>query len=168
MISLALLALLGCAPKHTLEIRDTRQEYVCQFAIQAHGHGFAGTMAAVLDSGGVEVAALTPAGTELFRVARHGDEVEVRAPDADWVPWLERLPFDRDLPLVLLWHCPVQRCAVEGGVLRQRTLDDGGIERSWRGPGGPVSATVHQGKAVITDSRRGYVVTLAGEAIHVP
>lgn len=168
MIAFALLALLGCAPKHTLEVKDTRQEVVCQFAIQAHGHSFAGTMAAVFEDGGVEVAALTPAGTELFRVARSGDAVEVHAPDEDWEPWLERLPFDRDLPLVLYWHCPVDRCAVEGGVLRQRSLDDGGLERSWRGPGGPVTAIVHPGKAVITDPRRGYVVTLAGEAIHVP
>jgi hypothetical protein len=163
-----LLVLLGCAPKHTLEVKDTRREVICQFAIAAHGHSFAGTMAAVLEDGGVEVAALTPAGTELFRVARQGAQVEVSAPDPAWVPWLEKLPFDRDLPLVLQWHCPVERCAVEGGVLRQRTLEDGGLERRWRGPGGPVSATIHTGKAVITDDRRGYVVTIAGEAIHVP
>lgn len=168
MIALALLVLLGCAPKHTLEIMDTRQERVCQFAITAHGHSFAGLMAAVLEDGGVEVAALTPTGTELFRVSRHGEQVVVRAPDPGWVPWLERLPFERDLPLVFLWSCPAERCWVEGGVVRQESTDDGGLVRSWRGPGGPVSATIHPGRAVISDTRRGYVVTLAGEAIHAP
>jgi hypothetical protein len=168
MIVALLLALLGCAPKHSLEIADTRREVVCQFAIAAHGRSFAGLMAAVIEDGGVEVAALTPAGTELFRVARRGELVRVSAPDPSWEPWLERLPFDRDLPLVLQWHCPVARCLVEGGVLAQRPLEDGGVERRWRGPGGPVSATIHQGKAVVVDPRRGYTVTLAGEAIHVP
>jgi len=168
MMALLLFALLACAPKHTLEIRDTRQETVCQFAIAAHGYSFAGLMAAVFEDGGVEVAALTPAGTELFRVARRGGQVELSAPDPSWEPWLERMPFDRDLPLVLQWHCPVERCAVHGGVLTQQSLEDGGLQRSWRGPGGPVSATIHPGKAVITDPRRGYTVTLAGEAIHVP
>ncbi len=167
MIAL-LLALLACAPKHTLEVRDTRQEVVCQFAIAAHGHAFAGMMAGVIEDGGVEVAALTPAGTELFRVSRWGDQVEVSAPDPDWEPWLSRLPFDRDLPLVLQWDCPHGRCAVEGGVLRQAPTDDGGVERRWRGPGGPATAVIHPGKAVVSDPRRGYTVTLAGEAIHVP
>ncbi len=167
-MSLLLLTLLACAPKHTLEVADTRQERVCQFAISAHGRSFAGVMAAVLEDGGVEVAALTPAGTELFRVSQQGQDVEVSAPDASWEPWLERLPFQRDLPLVFLWHCPVERCAVEGGVLSQRALPGGGLERRWRGPGGPVTATITPGRAVIVDPRRGYTVTLAGDAVHVP
>ena len=168
MMVLLLVVLVACAPKHTLEVMDTRQERVCQFAIQAHGHSFAGLMAAVLEDGGVEVSAMTPAGTELFRVARLGEQVDVRAPDPSWVPWLERLPFDRDLALVFLWGCPVERCAVEGGVVTQRPLDGGGIVRTWRGPAGAVSAVIQPGKAVISDTRRGYVVTLAGEVIHVP
>ncbi len=167
-MSALLLLLLACAPKHSLEIRDTRREVVCQFAIEARGHTFAGTMAAVLEDGGVEVAALTPAGTELFRVARRGEQVEVSAPDPAWEPWLARLPLDRDLPLVFQWHCPTERCAVEGGVVRERALEDGGIERSWRGPGGPVTAVLRPGKAELDDPRRGYRVVLAGEAVHVP
>ena len=168
MTTLALLALLGCAPKHSLELAPARQERVVQFAIQAQGHSFAGLIAAVFEGDGVEVAALTPAGTELFRVARHGDQVEVHSPDEDWTPWLERLPFDRDLPLVFLWDCPQGRCVVHDGVLRQRSTEAGGLVRTWRGSAGPVSATIVEGRAVISDPRRGYTVTLVGEAIHVP
>ncbi len=167
MILPLLLVLLACAPKHALEVSPVREERVCQFAIQARGQTFAGMMAAVLEGGGVEVAALTPAGTELFRVSRAGERVEVRAPEPAWEPWLARLPFDRDLHLVFLWDCPQERCAVAEGVLMQRALDDGGVQRTWKGPGGPVSAMIHPGKAVITDARRGYTVTLAGEAIRV-
>ena len=131
-----LLALLACAPKQPLEVSSERQEVVCQFAIDAHGRSFAGLMAAVFEGEGVEVAALAPSGTEIFRVRRYGDEVTVTAPDPAWVPWLERLPLHRDLPLVFAWHCPVERCRVAGGTLRQRDLDGGGVERRWRGPGG--------------------------------
>lgn len=167
-MSLLLLALLACAPKQVLEISAERRELVCQFAIRAYGRSFAGLMAAALEGGGVEVSALTPAGTEIFHVSRHGEQVSVRAPDPAWEPWLARLPFDRDLALVFAWHCPSERCQVAGGVLRQRSLDDGALERSWRGPGGPVSAVIRPGKASITDPRRGYQVILAGEPVHVP
>ena len=167
-MTILLLALLGCVHAPPVAPLEGRREVVCQFAIAAHGQRFAGLMAAALTPEGVEVSALTPAGTELFHVASRGGVTEVAAPDPAWEPWLERLPFRRDLSLVFAWSCPTGRCAAGGGVLTERALPGGGIERVWRGPDGPVVGEIVPGRAVLTDARRGTTVTLAGEAIRVP
>ncbi|MFH1469548.1 MAG: hypothetical protein ABIO70_34505 [Pseudomonadota bacterium] len=167
-LPLPLLALSACAHAPPVTPLEGRQEVVCQFAIAAHGQRFAGLMAAALTPEGVQVSALTPAGTELFRVSDLGGDTEVSAPDPTWEPWLARLPFRRDLSLVFAWSCPAGRCAAGGGVLTERALPEGGVERSWRGPDGPVVAEIVPGRAVLTDERRGTTVTLAGEAVRVP
>jgi hypothetical protein len=164
----ALLALLACAHPPPAAAPAARQEVVCAFAIDARGRTLAGLMAAVLTPDGVEVSALTPTGLELFRVSSHGGVAQVAAPDPAWEPWLARLPFERDLPLVFAWSCPAGRCAAGGGVLRERALPGGGVRRAWRGPEGPVVAEIVPGQAVLRDPRRGFTVTLAGEAVVVP
>ena len=86
-----------------------------------------------------------------------------------WQDKLERLPLARDIRLVHAWSCPQGRCAAGRGVVEESISEDGlAIERSWRGPGGRVSASIWDGRAEVTDDRRGYTVTLASRELRGP
>ncbi len=162
------MSLLGCAPKLVIAPPAQRLEVVHQFAIHTRGRSFAGLGVAVFEGERVDFVALSPAGTEIFSVSHQAGEAQITAPDPAWIPWLERLPFHRDLALVFAWSCPEGRCAVAGGRLRERRLADGSLRRTWRGPEGPVRAEIHEGQAIVLDPRRGYQVTVAGEQVHAP
>ena len=133
------------------------------------GKILAGVAVAVIEGERVTLMALGPAGTEIFRVEDDGKTVNVTAPSEDWRPWLERLPLARDIRLVHAWSCPQGRCAAGRGVVEESISEDGlAIERSWRGPGGRVSASIWDGRAEVTDDRRGYTVTLASRELRGP
>ncbi|HJN76100.1 MAG TPA: hypothetical protein QGF58_19365 [Myxococcota bacterium] len=133
-------------------------EAVQQFKLESPFGTLAGVAVVSLDEVFV-LQALTPAGVALFTV--EGDEVS--APDEGWAETLELIPFSRDMHLVYRWSCP-QRCEVEGGMVRQRLTEEG-IERRYRGQGGPATVVVTDGEAVLEDPRRRYTLTVLSEAI---
>jgi hypothetical protein len=161
-----LTGLLACGPKPAALAPPGHIETVQQFAIEFRGHTMAGVAIAVFDGHHLRFQALTPAGTALFHVESDGEVQTVKAPDERWATALEPLPLYRDMALVHTWSCPSGKCSVDGGRLTQEPLDDGGIIRTWNGPGGKAEARIWDGRAEVRDTLRGYVVRLAGEDIH--
>jgi hypothetical protein len=135
-----------------------------QFKLESSRGTLAGLVAVALGPEDFALQALSPAGLALFTV--QGDTVQ--APSESWAAVLERLPFERDLRLILDWDCATGRCSLpEGGHLRQERLEDT-VVRCYRGPQGPARATLSLGRAELVDPRRGYTLTLVGDAVHVP
>ncbi len=166
------LLLAACLPKGPALEPPGRQEIVSQFAVHSlhpgqQGRSLAGLAVVVFEGEQLSLQALTPAGTELFSLQADPTSSQLQLPDPAWAPYMDDLPFYRDLALVFAWSCPGGACQVAGGQLRERAKD-GVIERRWRGPAGPVRARLEPGRAEILDRRRRYRLVLAGEAIHVP
>lgn len=152
-----MLLILACA-KSPLDLGPP-VETVQQFKLESPFGTLAGVAVVNLDDE-VVVQALTPAGIALFTV--EGDTVT--APDEQWAEALELIPFARDMQLIYRWSCP-DRCEVEGGTLRQ-ALTDEGIERRYRGDGGPATVRITEGRAVLDDPRRRYTLTVLSDEIH--
>lgn len=122
-----------------------------QLGIDLRGHAVGGLAIVRLDGETWSLNLLSPMGLELFGLSGPPQRVD-SAPEA-WRPWLERLPFERDLRLAFT---PVEaRCAVADGRMRPRA--DGA---HWRGAGGPARLERAGDRLVITDRRRGYALTL--------
>ncbi len=156
---MSLILLLACA-KAPLDAAD-RVETLHQFKLESPFGTMAGLAAVVISDDEFVLQALTPAGVALFTV--QGEAVS--APDEAWAAVLERIPFERDMRLVYGWPCSAQRCELPQGRLWQERTDEG-LVRRYRGPGGPATVTLTQGKAVLVDPRRRTTLTMLGEAIH--
>lgn len=139
-------------------------ETMQQFKLESPFGTLGGMAVVVLDDDFV-LQALSPAGTAIFTVTDEG----VSAPDEGWAAALERIPFERDMLLVYRWSCPTGRCSTEtGGKVTQTTETDDEatwVERSYRGPSGPATVRIRDGKAVLEDGRRRYTLTVISEEI---
>ncbi len=164
---IALLLWLGCAPRVWIAPPAAPVQAVEQFALTRGDAAMAGLAAVHIDGPVVTLDALSPSGVSLFRVIAGPDDVQLRAPDPAWEQALAAIPFRRDLLLVHAWSCPSGRCAVDGGVVRQRQTD-AGVLRRYRGKGGGARVLLTAGRAELHDRLRGYRITLVGEAIDVP
>ncbi len=156
---MSLMLLLACV-KSPLSSSE-RVEALHQFKLESPLGTLAGMAVVVVSEDEFVLQALTPAGMALFTV--EGDSV--RAPDPAWAAVLERIPFERDMRLVYGWPCAEPRCELPQGRLAQERTDEG-LVRRYRGPGGPATATITEGKAVLVDPRRRTTLTMLGEAIH--
>lgn len=125
-----------------------------QVGLDFHNHKLGGIGLPMLDGDQWSMTLLSPVGLELFSV--EGPPNTVRSAPESWAPWLERLPFERDLRVAFT---PVTegRCRVAGGTIRGRVTEDG-VRRKWRGPGGGVKAVVVGGRVEMRDRRRGYAL----------
>lgn len=143
-------------------------EVVHQFAIQARGQTFAGMAAVQLQGDAFTLVAITPGGLELFSVRGDADGSTVTAPQADMQAVLEKLPLGRDLHLIYAWGCgSTPACQVGGGRVTEGPGEDGWT-RSWKGPGGPAQVIIGEGRATLSDPRRGYTLRVVGEELRVP
>lgn len=158
---LATLALVCCArPPPAPPI--TSVETVNQFALRRGDRILAGAMVLSIGPDRLRMDALTPAGTALFRVTATARQTEVVAPDPKWAPIIAQLPLRRDLLLVHAWSCPVGRCSVDSGTIRE-SVEAGSTVRRYRGAGGPAEVRLSAGRAVLEDPRRVYTVTFLGD-----
>lgn len=133
---------------------DADDDRLYSLAMTIRGHSVGGLAAVSLTADGFTLAALSPAGPELFTVRRAGTTTTVSSPLPEWTPWLERLPFERDLRLVS--PTITGSCARADG--RIRVVDSG---RRWRGHGGPARAAQDaEGRWVLHDPWRGYTLIL--------
>ena len=80
---------------------------------------------------------LSPGGLSLFHI--HGPPLQIESGIADWVPWLGRLPIERDLR-VMFTDVPESGCRAPHGRLRT-TIHPDGWTPQWHGRGGAVKAT---------------------------
>jgi hypothetical protein len=158
-----ILLLAACAPLPPLP-PPVPVETVLQFKLESPRGVLAGVAAVALDSDGFALQALSPAGFALFTV----EDDSVKAPSATWATVLERLPFERDMRLILDWRCASGRCSLPGGGIVRQDSSEGTVVRHYRGPAGPARATLSEGRAELLDSRRGYSLTLIGDVIRVP
>lgn len=131
------------------------EERLYSLGIRVHGHTLGGLAAVAFPAGAdFRLVALSPAGPALFSVQRKGALTTVDAAFPEWRPWLEALPFERDLRLVD--DARSASCADPGGRIHVR-----GEIRRWRGTGGPARARVDaDGRWVVHDPLRGYTLTL--------
>lgn len=159
--------LLGCAARHVPVESAPPGEAVLQLALTFGDNTIAGLAAMDLQPESLDLQALTPAGVALFTVHSQDFETTVSAPDPDWAKVLELLPFERDMRLILEWSCPSGSCDADPGRVRERSVD-GGVERRWRGPGGPATVRLEPGRAELSDPRRRYTLVLVGDSIVVP
>jgi hypothetical protein len=157
-VTFALLLATACAhlPPATLVPAEGQ---VVQFAIEAGDRTFAGLAVVDVSWQAVRLQALTPLGTEAFRVEVGPTGTTVTAPDPAWATALARFPFERDLRLAHGWSCPEGTCTAGDGCLTEIAVPEG-VERQWRGPGGTAVARVSGGRVVLEDHRRGYRITL--------
>ena len=156
---MSLMQLLSCV-KAPLQPSE-RVEALHQFKLESPLGTMAGLAVVVVDEEEFVLQALTPAGVALFTV----EEGRVSAPDENWEAVLARIPFERDMRLVYGWPCEAPRCELPQGRLSQERTD-AGLVRRYRGPGGPATVTLTEGKAVLVDPRRRTTLTMLGEAIH--
>ncbi len=136
-------------------------ESFLQFAIRAHGHTLGGNAAVSIDQENFALTALSGAGTELFSVqvqpSEGGRITEVRSAFPEWKPWLERLPFQRDLVVAL--NPATEACELPFGTLRTSVTSDG-WKRKFRGAGGRVTAVRAGNSILVRDRKRGYRLTM--------
>lgn len=158
-----LLPLLLAACAHPpLATGPVRAEGLHQFALTARGHTFAGQAAMVVEADSFRLQALAPTGGTLFEVHGDASHTEATAPEPAMAAILERLPFHRDLSLLTRWRCPADgTCDTGSGRLTQST-DETGRTLRWRGPGGPATVVLGEGRAELTDPRRGYRLVVVG------
>ncbi len=155
LASLALLAA-GCLAGCAHGVVGPAYEGVEQFQVQRGELSLSGLAVVRLEDDRAVLQALTPGGVALFTLTWEGGRRRVEAPDDAWADVLERLPFERDLSLVHRWSCGgARRCRVGGGRMVER-IEDGVVERRWRGPGGPARARIEGRRAEVRDLRRGY------------
>lgn len=127
-------------------------DHVYAMAIEAHGLSVAGLAAVSFGDDAFALVALSPAGIELFGVKRTGETTTVDAAFPEWKPWLERLPFERDLTLVAT--AVTHSCRADSGSVLL------GEVRRWRGKGGPARASAVDDRWTVRDPLRGYTLTL--------
>jgi hypothetical protein len=152
----ALLLAFGCAHRAPATVLPPF-EGTDGFVIRAGERSLGGAAVVEVDDTSFALIGLAPSGTALFAVrGDSGGEVEVSAPDPAMADVLARIPVRRDLWLLYRWRCE-GRCRAEEGVL---TVQDGVVR--WRGRGGPARVARTDGRATLTDPRRGYSITVAG------
>jgi hypothetical protein len=120
--------------------------------LQTRGHTLAGTGIVQAEGERWSLTLLSPVGVQLFSIS--GPPRDVLTGLEAWRPWLARLPVQRDLALAL--GAASQRCRIAGGRL---WIDADGVRR-WRGRGGPARATVDGTRVTLSDTRRGYHLSL--------
>lgn len=125
-------------------------DQVYTVGIAAHGHTIGGTGVLTMDGGRWSLMLLSPGGLALFTASGPPDTVTTGIPA--WAPYLERLPFARDM---LLAFSVGERCTAGGGTLRTR-----GTSTRWRGPGGRAIAEHAPDRVIVHDPLRGYTLTL--------
>ncbi len=107
-----------------------------QLAVTAFGKkiGGAGLITVQQDAYGLMM--LSPGGLALFHV--HGPPAEVESGIVEWVPWLARLPIERDLR-VMFTDVPEGGCRAPHGRIQTRIRADGWTH-TWSGRDGAVKA----------------------------
>lgn len=135
-----------------------------QIGLSTQGRQVAGLGIAGIDDAAWSLTLLAPAGFELFTISGPPSTVSTGL-DA-WRPWLEKLPVERDLRLMLTPAAPAEpdraraeTCRAPGGRIRA-TPTATGWERRWRGAGGGARAERNGGRVTLVDPRRGYTLTL--------
>jgi hypothetical protein len=144
---------LGCAAR-TPVVVGPPVETSGQFLLKAFGRDLAGTAVVTVDDDSWALLGLGPTGTALFSVRSADGEIEVSAPDDRMAQVLGRIPMERDLWLLYRWTCEA-RCRAEHGILQVE-----GDEVRWRGRGGRATVRWTEGRAVLTDPRRRYELTV--------
>jgi hypothetical protein len=141
--------------------------------IQVHGHQFGGMGIVTLHDQDWSLTLLSPGGLKMFsaqgRYAADSPELPgtiTTGLDA-WRPWLEALPFGRDLRTAFATTDGACGSGGTGGQLHTRvhTFKADGVEtigwqRCWRGSGGKAYAELLPGRIVLHDRRRGYTLTI--------
>lgn len=127
-----------------------------QLGLEAHGHQLAGVAVVSLQADTYALSLLAFTGLRVFTVTGPPTVVDTGLPA--WAPWLERLPLQRDLSL-LLGPGDESVCAVEHGRVRTSTTATG-WERDFRGRGGRAHASWDGDVYVLADRRRGYRLTM--------
>jgi hypothetical protein len=138
--------------------------------IEVHGHTFGGMGIVSLHDQDWSLTLLSPGGLKLFsaqgRYAAEspGQPGTISTGLDAWRPWLEALPFGRDLRTAF---ATTDGACGDEGKLRTRThtftvngVETLGWQRCWRGAGGKVYAEVLPERVVLYDRLRGYTLTI--------
>lgn len=154
-----LIVLGGCATAGPLTTVSTPpvEPVTLSFALTFHEQSIAGLgllRALPEEPDGYELIALSPMGTQLFAVTTTGEATNAEAVDPKWARALERMPFHRDLALVLT-RCRdgQERCHTGRGSLAAR---DG--RWRYRGTGGGAWVTRDDAGVLVEDPLRGYTL----------
>ncbi len=129
-------------------------ETTSAFLLEAFGRKLGGTAVVSVTDADWALLGLGPGGAAVFSVRSAAGAVTATAPDEAMAAALGKMPLERDLWLLYRWQC-ADRCRTDGGV-----LDRDGDRLAWRGRGGPASIVRTEGRAVLTDPRRGYRLTV--------
>lgn len=143
----------GCAARAPVVVGPP-VETTGQFLLGAFGRQIAGTAVVTVNDTSWALLGLGPTGNAWFTVRSVDGEVDVTAPDDGMAQVLGRIPLERDLWLLYRWSC-ADRCRADGGTL----VTDGDTVQ-WRGHGGPATVVRTGARAVLTDPRRGYTLTV--------
>lgn len=133
-----------------------------QLGLEVHGHQLAGLAVVSLQADSYALSLLAFTGLRLFTVTGPPTVVDTGLPA--WMPWLERLPLERDLNL-LLTPGVAGLCEPPRGRLRTEPTATG-WERDFRGHGGRAHASREGDVYVLVDRRRGYRLTMRGLDSH--
>ena len=112
----------------------------------------------------IQLDAMTPIGSTLFRVDVENGRKQIQAAVPEMERALAHIPFERDLGLLYRWRCASTKCRAGGGRLERLASKDG--ERwSWKGPGGPAELHIGEHVSTLSDTRRGYELRVLGGPI---
>lgn len=144
LLSAALAAVPDCPPPAAPQVPVL-------VGLDAHGRKVAGLGIVTFEQERWSLTLLSPGGLEMFTVA--GPPATVSTAFEAWIPWLERLPVERDLRLAFT---PTDTTC-RSGAGKVHVSPKG---RRWCGAGGPATLTEVDGSLVLADRRRGYTLTL--------
>jgi hypothetical protein len=138
--------------------------------IEVHGHTFGGMGIVNLRDQDWSLTLLSPGGLKMFSAqGRYAADMPSQPGtittglDA-WRPWLEALPFGRDLRTA--FATTDGACGTEGKLqTRARAFKVDGVavpgwQRCWRGAGGKACAELLPERVVLHDRLRGYTLTI--------
>lgn len=138
--------------------------------IQVRGHQFGGMGIVTLHDQDWSLTLLSPGGLKMFSAQGRYAADSAGVPDTvttgldAWRPWLEALPFGRDLRTA--FATTDGACGTGGQIHTRRHtfridgVDTPGWKRCWRGSGGKAYADLLPGRIVLHDRLRGYTLTI--------
>jgi len=129
------------------------EERVVSMGLTTFGHGMVGTAVATVSGGRWSLTLLAPGGVEMFTAS--GPPTVVATGIEAWRPWLEGMPFERDLWLT--WgDVPEGGCTLTDGGSLTRV----GTGVRYVGPAGRARRRDDEGRVEVRDARRHYRLTL--------
>ena len=166
-MTLALIPFLGAASAALPACVPPTGERLLNLGIRAHGHSFGGLTVVEWTASGWTLVSLSPAGLPIFTAvyaedANGAGTTAVSAPAfPEMEPYLELLPFDRDLRLLAADSEP--DCAWGRARILHRS-----VRTLWRGSPGPARVEMREvGSFTLTDPWRGYTLTVVPVAVPV-